>query len=460
MIGQQILLQVGTVLENRYRLISTGTFQDLGTIYSAHDLQDERVVVVQVLSSDWRADAETVRRLSEIQQAVSSLASPGLVPYEYVGQSDGHLYLVRSHQEGQTLANLLAQTGRLRIDAAVEIAIRLSESLAPAHRAGLVHGSLSPYSVLLTESSQGSEPRNRQIALVDVGLMSALRSTSVAQGLPWGRTPYISPEQAEGRDVQPASDVYIIGSLLYEMLSGRPPFRDEDPAVLAIRHLRHEPPALQILVPQIPPALAEIVHKALAKEPAARYRNASQLAHILRSQLGPHQPSRQPEPSTAAQAPAKERLVVPPPPVPSPATTWSSHRIEELSDEPASVDWLMIALLVAALIAVLGLIPLWRTVYQRYAAPVPASAPALSFQPENDLLSTELGIEGLGCQTREHLKLDEVGFVWYHSIPFRLVRIEPVHRCGSAKALGIWESSLRVWTTKCSKLHTQSVVEA
>jgi hypothetical protein len=153
----------------------------------------------------------------------------------------------------------------------------------------------------------------------------------------------------------------------------------------------------------------------LAKEPAARYRNASQLAHILQSQLTLQQPYRQPEPSTADRAPEPEHLMVPPPPASSPAPTWSSHRIEVWSDEPASVDRLMIVLLIAALIAVLGLIPLWRTVYRRYAGPEPASAPASSFQPENDILSTQLGIERLECQTKQHLKLDEVGFVWYHS---------------------------------------------
>ncbi len=448
------------VLGNRYRLISEGTSQDLGAIYKAHDLQDGRVVALQVLSPDWRADAETVNRLSEIQRAVSSLDSPALVPFEQVGVSDGYFYLVRVHREGQTLADLLAQTGRLGIDSAVEMTIRLCEALAPAHQAGLVHGSLSPYSVLLAESGNGSERPRRQVVLVDTGLMPTLRPASVAQGLPWGRFPYISPEQAAGGDIHPTSDVYVIGSLLYEMLAGRPPFRAGDPAVLAIQHLRHEPPALQILVPQAPPALIKIVHTSLAKEPAARYRNAGQLAHILRSQLKAQQPTQQPEPSMADRAPAQERLVVPPPPVSSPAAARSSHRIEEWSDEPASMDWLMVALLVAALIAVLGLIPLWRTVYQRYAAPAPASAPASSLHPERVILSTQLGIEWPEDQARRHLELDGVGLVWYHLVSFQLDRAGADPGCGTARALGVWESSLRVWTTKCSKLQMQFVVEA
>lgn len=460
MTKEQIPLEVGAVLGNRYRLISEGTSQDLGAIYKAYDLQDGREVVLQVLSPDWRVDAQIANRLSEIQRTVSSLDSPALPPFEHIGLSDGRLYLVRIHQEGQTLADLLAQTGRLGIDAAVEIAIHLCEALAPAHRAGLVHGSLSPYSVLLAESGNGSERPSRQVILVDTGLMPALRPSSVAQGLPWGRFPYISPEQAAGGDIHPASDVYVIGSLLYEMLTGRPPFRAGDPGVLAIQHLRHEPPALVVLVPQAPPALAKMIHTSLAKEPAARYRNAGQLAHILRSQLKAQQPSKQPEPSTSYRAPAQERLVVPPPPASSPAATWSSHRIEEWSDEPPSMDWLMVALLVAALIAVLGLIPLWRTVYQRYAAPEPASAPASSLHPEQDILSTQSGVKRPEGQTIRHPKLDGVGLVWYHSVSFRLDRAGPDPRCGTTRALGVWESSLRVLTTKCSKLHMQFVVEA
>jgi serine/threonine protein kinase len=270
----------------------------------------------------------------------------------------------------------------------VEIAIRICETLAPAHRAGLVHGGLSTHSILVQESATTTGWPDPMVALADFGLLPALRPTTVARGQPWGRNPYLSPEQAAGEPHQPASDVYVIGSLIYEMLTGRPPFRASDSTILVMQHLRQEPPSLQVLMPDVPPALAQIVHQSLTKEPASRYRNAGQLAHVLRTQIRPQVASPdtilQPVPP---QAPAPQHLVVPPPP----ADTWASGGVYDLDgyedwiDEPAGADWLMIGLAVLALLAVLGLIPLWQTVYRRYAAPLPAPASSLHYL-ENQLL--------------------------------------------------------------------------
>jgi serine/threonine protein kinase len=194
-------------------------------------------------------------------------------------------------------------------------------------------------------------------------------------GQAWGRFPYVSPEQAAGEDALPASDVYAVGLLLYEMLSGRPPFRSADASSVAMQHLRREPIPLQSLATQVPLPLAQVVHKALAKEPAARYRNAGLMAHILRSLLEPK---------------PVHRLFVPPPPTPFPVgdSDAESHRPETVAErkEPDGVDWLMIGLIIAALLAVLGLIPLWRTVYSRYSS----ASPRPSYSLRNSLDRDEL----------------------------------------------------------------------
>jgi serine/threonine protein kinase len=253
--------------------------------------------------------------------------------------------------------------------------------------------------VLLGTVTNTAETSERSVTLADAGLLPALHAASAAQGRPWGRIPYLSPEQAAGEQVLAASDVYVIGCLLYEMLTGRPPFRASDETVLALQHLRHEPPSLQVLVPHTPPALAQIVHRAMAKEPAVRYRNAGQLAYILRTQVG-DRPAEQPPP---APQPAWERLVVPPPPAPAQVANWSSREVYDLegaddwNEEPAGVDWLMIGLLIAGLIAVLGLIPLWRTVYRRYTSPLPAPAAGMRIRFEQDALEPLLA--GLDSQT-------------------------------------------------------------
>lgn len=374
---QKKMLPIGTVLEGRYRLVAGGTSQDLGVAYKAYDMQRDRLVTVLVLASHLGGGVAAWERLTASQQAIADLAEPGLIPFEHVGLIEGQPYLVRSLVEGQTLADLLAQTGRLEMGTAVRIAVRLCEALAPAHRAGLVHGGLSPHSVLLGDGGQ--------VAVADGGLLPALRPVYTSPGQPWGRFPYLSPEQAAGHGVHPTADVYIIAVLLYEMLAGRAPFRAQDQSVLALQHLRQEPPSLQILVPQIPLTLAQIVHKALAKEPAARYRNAGQLAHLLRTQFGPRSAAQPAEPPDPRQAPARQHLVVPAPPGQSrsgatpQARVMSSASVEtdDWDEELGQIDWLMIWLIIAALIAVLGLIPLWRTVYRRYALP-PAQPTSVS----------------------------------------------------------------------------------
>jgi serine/threonine-protein kinase len=372
-----------------------------------------------------------MERLTRSQKTVADLAQPELIPFEDIGLAHGHLYLVRSHVESQTLAGLLHHAGSLDSDATVEIAIHLCEALEVAHRAKLVHGGLSPHCVLVGDDGR--------ILVTDTGVLPALRPISVPPGHPWGRFPYLSPEQAAGRDLRPASDVYTIGLLLYEMLSGWLPFcadnesclamehLNQAPAplltlvpqaspclarivdkILAMEHLNQAPAPLQTLVPQVSPRLARIVDKILTKEPAARYRDAGQVAHILHSQV-----ARQ----TASQLASGALLVIPPPPAPRAAQGYQSTEVDIRSEEPAGTDWLMVSLIIAALVAVLGLIPVWRIVYRRYdadnlpygggASTVPSSAtmPFLYHLPEEEAWLCRSHIEGQGSQATERTEV-------------------------------------------------------
>lgn len=420
------------LLQGRYRLLSEGSPHDLGTAFAAHDVQRDQPVLLLLLSRRFPAGVETLNRLDEIQQGLIGLAQPGLIPFEHSGLLDEQLYVIRAHAEAHTLADLLARAGRLEIATAVEIAIRVCETLAPAHRAGLVHGSLSTHSVLVEESTTTTGAPDPAVALADFGLLPALRPTTAPRGQPWGRIPYLSPEQAAGEPLQPASDVYVIGSLIYEMLTGRPPFRASDETILVTQHLRQEPPSLQVLVPDVSPALAQMVHATLAKEPAARYRNAGQLAHVLRTQIRPQvaSPDPVPQPVPPQQPPAPPHLVVPPPP----ADAWASGEIYDLEgseywiDEPAGADWLMIGLAVLALIAVLGLIPLWQTVYRRYAAPPPAPASSLhhledhqEIVPESKKLRLCAPELSPHPQANNRPELDDLAIVWYNDLSLRLL---------------------------------------
>jgi serine/threonine-protein kinase len=458
------VFEIGAVLENRYRLQSEGIAQDLGTIYRAYDLMADGLVDVLVLPETVAWEVDILARLRRAQQAVASLGEADLVPYEYAGRAYGQRYLVRRHMEGRTLAELLTHHGRLQAERAVDISISLCRLLERVHRAGLVHGSLSPYCVFVRESA-ATEP-SLEVAVTDVGLMPALRLAMASPDKPWGRSPYLSPEQAAGKDVQSSSDVYVLGSLVYAMLTGRPPFRAVDEAVLALQHLRQEPPALQILVSDTPAHLAQIVHNALSKEPAARYRNAGQLAHILSSQLEIHRERdvvAPDEPKFAipseARPASQERLVVPPPPLRPIRRVYEFVEDEGWDEEQAGVDWLMIGLLAVATIAVLGLIPLWRAVHQRYVGPppLPPSEQGSEVEPQGCSLWLEASALSLEERSACEAKLPADAFLWYNAtLAGRFPNGMRSHRYSP-----FWESSLRVFTGNCCIIvYRQQVAEA
>ncbi len=449
------MLSIGQVLDGRYRIVSDGATLDIGTEYKAYDTQHEQLVVVLLLSHRFGSGAGLLDQLLRAAQKVSDLALAALIPFEHVGLADGQPYLVRAQVEGQSLAELLARAGPLRLDVALRIAIQICEVLAPAHRSGLVHGGLSPHSIRLTEEGQ--------VIITDAGLLPALRPESAPPGQPWGRFPYLSPEQAAGEEVHPASDVYVIGSLLYEMLTGRPPFRGPNETALAMQHLRQAPPSLQVLRSDTPLPLVQIIHKALAKEPAVRYRNAGQLAHILRSQLAPWLAEATPPPRVSVRpAPAAR-----PPAIPQTAERYDVRaEAEYWAEEPEGIDWFMILLIVVALTAVLGLIPLWRTVYRRYSAPQPSPAAALNLLPKGSA-------GAFGSTARGGTEVEDLADIWYNQPASRLpwMAADPTWRgspepkrspaafltavlaSGSEKILpGCWERSLRVLAINCSTL--------
>ncbi|MFN2226104.1 MAG: serine/threonine protein kinase [Anaerolineae bacterium] len=408
-------LRAGTILKDRYELQSPGPVHDLGAIYYAREIETGRLVDLLILPPQPALGESILEEVMRVQRAVAALEQQGLVAYERVGQAGGLLYLVREHVAGHSLARVLAGSGALKPQAAVEIAIQVCESLAAVHRAGLVHGGLAPDSLFLAEGPDGDDAE-LSVTVTDVGLLPALRPALAAVGRPWGRKPYLSPEQAAGERAGPAADVYVLGSLIYLMLTGRPPFRADDEVVLAVQHLRQQPPALQILVPDLPDPLVQIVQKALAKEPAARYRNAGQLAYILRSQLGaaagpagapPTQEKAEVQslqPSALSRVamppPVGQQMVVPPPPRRRPVQReFEFIEDKERVEAPEGIDWRMILLLVVALIAVLGLIPLWQGLYRRYSAlpPQPEPGSALPLPQKIEIGDKEGSALQLAC---------------------------------------------------------------
>jgi serine/threonine protein kinase len=417
MMSEQKALTIEAVLDDRFRVISEGRQQDLGIAFRAHDLHEDRLVELLVLSPQWGRGQQALDRLKQVQETVRGLSIPGLIASVYTGIVNGQIYLIRPPVAGQTLAALLARDGRLDKETAVALAIRLCEMLAPVHGAGLTHGSLSTHAVVLKEATDSSS--GPEILVLDTGILPALRPTSGTDDRAWGRLPYISPEQASGQGVHPPSDVYVIGALLYEMLIGRPPFRATDETVLALQHLHQEPPSLQIMDTSIPKPLTQIVYRTLDKEPSARYRNAGQLAHVLRAHFGP-QPEQEDKPEPAGDV----HLLVPPPPLPTIPVSADVKSGGDLNDREGDeawgqhsrrIDWVMVVLLIVALIAVLGLVPLWTAVYSRYASATTGwlhNPHQLNIEPMRGLIDSPHP----GTMSKSVTELEGQAVVWYNTV--------------------------------------------
>ncbi|MFQ6059135.1 MAG: protein kinase [Anaerolineae bacterium] len=328
------------VLNDRYRLLAQIGQGGMAVVYEGEDTLLGRMVAVKVLRPQYSADEAFLARFRHEAQAAANLAHPNIVGVYDIGQDDDCHYLVMEYVAGRSLKEIVVAEAPLPVRRALDLAIQMCAAVGHAHRAGIVHRDVKPQNVLVTEDGQ--------VKVTDFGIARALAAASATEtGVVLGTAQYLSPEQAAGEAATPASDVYALGVVLYEMLAGRPPFEAESGVGLALKHLQEEPTPLHELNPHVPPAVEQIVARAMAKDPATRYPTAEELGQALRDyrRLG--------EEATMAQRP----VVRPGLPPARPVTA------------EVGMDWLGLLLGAVALLAVLGLIPLWTAVYGRYATP-------------------------------------------------------------------------------------------
>ncbi len=341
------------LLNNRYKIIQQLGAGGTALVYKAQDLALSRVVAIKVLRESLTGDAEFLNRFQQEARAAANLTHPNIVTIHDFGIDGRRYYIVMEYVEGQDLKSLVRQGGSFAIDRVLKYGIQMCAGIGYAHRAGLVHCDVKPQNMLVT-------PEGR-LKVTDFGIARALASIhpNESNDVVWGSPQYFSPEQATGEAPTPSSDVYSIGAVLFEMLTGRLPFQAQDPQSLALMHVRDQPPAPSIYNPAIPEAMERIVLKVLAKEPTARYRTADQLGHILisykeqRSALTGGQPTA--SRSAAAQhtatapsasprsAPATVRQVPQPTPTPQPAYYVDS----------GGIDWVAFILGVISVISIL-----------------------------------------------------------------------------------------------------------
>lgn len=355
-----------TLFDSRYRLKGEIGQGGMAVVYRAQDERLGRPVAIKRMRAQLAADPTFLARFRREAQAVANLSHPNLAAVYDSGEVNGIPYIAMEYVDGDNLKTRIAAEAPFSPEKAVNLMIQVCEGVGAAHRAGLVHRDLKPQNILLT--------RGGQAKVADFGIARSLSASvsSTQTGQVWGTAQYIAPEQASGQPVRPATDVYSLGIILYELLTGRLPFEGDNALALAMQHLQAEPRPLRQFNPALPVGLEAIVAKAMAKRPDARYPDADALGSALKAyqRLGeqmtgpipvaPRAPAVASPARPVAMAAAASAAMSGPivgPPVVTPAIGAPAPRR----------DWFSVALAIVAALAVLGLIPLYWSIAQRFA---------------------------------------------------------------------------------------------
>ncbi|HWI73755.1 MAG TPA: protein kinase [Baekduia sp.] len=256
--------QVGTLLNGRYRLdaqIGTG---GMSTVYRAFDTVLERQVAIKLMHREIASDSDQLERFRREARAVAQLNHPHIVTVIDAGEDDNTPYIVFEYVEGETLKDRIRRYGRLPIQESIAYAIEIARALGVAHDRGIVHRDVKPQNVLVDEEGSAK--------VTDFGIARTLDQEGLtADGRVLGTTDYVSPEQALGHPVTGQSDLYSLGIVLFEMLTGDVPFKGDNQVAVAMKHVREQLPDVQVRRPEVSNALAAVLERATAKETTARY---------------------------------------------------------------------------------------------------------------------------------------------------------------------------------------------
>jgi serine/threonine-protein kinase len=247
----------------------------MAVVYKAQDLQLGRIVAIKILRPSLTSDPSFLTRFRQEARNVANLAHPNIVTLHDFGQDGNTYYMVMEYIDGQDLKKIIRSLAPIPIERALHISIQMCAGVGYAHRAGLVHADVKPQNILITG--------NDTVKVTDFGIAQALSQTQSQerQSVVWGSPHYFAPEQATGEPPNTSSDVYAIGIVMFEMLTGKLPYSGSDQQELALAHIREEVPHVMTINPSIPIHLDRIVHKVMSKEPSQRYRTADQLGRIL-----------------------------------------------------------------------------------------------------------------------------------------------------------------------------------
>jgi serine/threonine protein kinase len=271
------LLEAGDSLDH-YRLEAMVAHSGMSTLYKATDLRDGKAVAIKIPHAEMEADPVLLARFQREEQIGQEIDHPGVVK-TFRNEERSRLYMVIEWVNGRLLRSILNEERQLPIERAVNLTLQICDALDTLHKHGVVHRDLKPENVMVDDADQ--------VKLIDFGIAmkeNARRLTIVDLNKTLGTPDYISPEQVKGQRGDQRSDVYSLGAMLYEMLTGQPPFTGSNPLAVMNERLLHDAPPARKLRPEISPELEEILKRALEMEPRNRYQTASEMAWELEHQ--------------------------------------------------------------------------------------------------------------------------------------------------------------------------------
>ncbi len=265
---------IGRLLDNRYEILSVLGVGGMAVVYKARCHRLNRLVAIKILKDDYSNDAEFRRRFHAESQAVAMLNHPNIVNVYDVSTNGDADYIVMELVDGITLKQYMERRGGyLNWKESLHFAVQIAKALEHAHNQGIVHRDIKPHNVMIL--------KNGSAKVTDFGIARIMSSQSTLTKEALGSVHYISPEQAKGGRVDNRSDIYSLGAVMYEMLTGRPPYDGESPVAVALKHINGGAPMPSTLNPNIPGGLEQIIMKAMAVDPAQRYSSATEMLYDM-----------------------------------------------------------------------------------------------------------------------------------------------------------------------------------
>ncbi len=272
------MITKGQKINERYEIIRAIGEGGMANVYLGYDTILDRNVAIKILRGDLSNDEKFVRRFQREALSASSLAHPNIVEMYDVGEDDGLYYIVMEYVDGKTLKQLLKKRGNLTLSETIDIMLQLTDGMRHAHDSYIVHRDLKPQNIMIKDDGQ--------IKITDFGIAMALNSTQLTQtNSVMGSVHYLPPEQASGKGSTIKSDIYSMGIIFYELLSGSLPFRGDNAVEIALKHMRDPLPSLREDNPAIPQSIENIIKKATAKNPKNRYEDARSMHEDLLTAL-------------------------------------------------------------------------------------------------------------------------------------------------------------------------------